>query len=141
MSTEENKAIYLRTLHEIWSQGKEEVADELFADDFVHHDVEVQMADKGRERLRMFRAAAPDVTFEAEIVIAEGDLVACYYKGHGTHTGELWGITPTGKAFTFKGVDIVRIVDRNIVEAWDVPDLFGLLGQLGLLSLGNAAQA
>ena len=136
---EKNKEVYLRTLYEYWSQGKTEVMEEIMADGYVKNDQEVQFEgtplEYANQRLKMYRSAAPDVTFKAEVLIAEGDIVACYYKGSGTHTGELFGIPPTGKEFTFKGVDIVRIVDGKIVEGWDVPDLFGLMRQLGLIPI------
>ena len=145
MSTEENKAIYLRTLDEIWSQGREEVYDELYSPEATHHDGEVQMEgtalERRKQRLRMYRRAAPDLTFEPVVLLAEGDLVACYYKGRGTHAGEILGTPPTGRRFEFKGVDIVRIRNSKIVEGWDVPDLFGVIGQLGLLPIPKSTSA
>lgn len=131
---ERNKQIYLRFLKEYWSEGNADTARELLADDYGHRDSEVETEGIGPEeaikRNRMYRTALPDLTFEPQLLLAEGDLVACYYKGSATHRGELFGIAPTGIHFEFKGVDILKIVDGKIVEGWDVPDLHGILQQI-----------
>ena len=83
----------------------------------------------------VIQMAFPDLVVTVEDQIAEGDRVVTRWTARGTHGGEFLGIPPTGKEFTFKGVDIVRIVDGKIVEGWDVPDLFGLMRQLGLIPI------
>jgi len=63
--------------------------------------------------------------------LAEGDSVACRYTVTGTHKGELQGMAPTGRAVRVEGFDLVRIADGRIVEGWGLPDMLGLMQQLG----------
>jgi predicted ester cyclase len=66
-----------------------DVADDVFADDYVRHDLRVSEAAPGREGqkeiARAFRAAFPDLAFDVEILIAEGDYVAARWTASGTH--------------------------------------------------------
>ena len=39
MSLESNKEIVRRVLEEFWHQGNEQVLDELFAEDYVNHEL------------------------------------------------------------------------------------------------------
>jgi hypothetical protein len=59
----------------------------------------------------------------------------------GRHTGDLFGIAPTGKAFTVTGIDIHRIEGGRIVEEWTSWDVFGLMQQLGALPPGMSGGA
>jgi len=70
----------------------------------------------------------PRITIER--LIAEGDEVAECWTWGGTHEGELWGIPPTGKQATVKGISFYRFVGGKIVEFTSVWDIQGLLEQL-----------
>jgi predicted ester cyclase len=48
----------------------------------------------------------------------------------GTNSGPWFGATATGRDVTFVGTDIVRIVDRRIVEMRHVEELLQLHQQL-----------
>jgi predicted ester cyclase len=50
----------------------------------------------------------------------------------GTHTGELAGIPPTGKALDFTASDF-RMAGGKVVESWHNVDDFGLLQQIGVI--------
>ena len=63
--------------------------------------------------------------------MAEGDLVATRFTAAGMQTGPFQGIPPTGRRVTYSGIDINRIADGRIVEAWVSYDALGLLEQLG----------
>jgi predicted ester cyclase len=63
--------------------------------------------------------------------VAEGDLVATRFTAAGMQTGPFQGIPPTGRRVTYSGIDINRIADGRIVEAWVSYDALGLLEQLG----------
>jgi len=49
----------------------------------------------------------------------------------GTHTGNFWGIPPTGKRVKLTAIYIVRIADGKSVEHWGEEDGMQVLKQLG----------
>ncbi|MEX1124940.1 MAG: ester cyclase [Acidimicrobiia bacterium] len=55
------------------------------------------------------------------------------YHESGTHGGDFMGSPPTGKRVSVQEVDIFRIENGEIAEAWAAVDFFGMLTQLGLL--------
>lgn len=75
----------------------------------------------------------PDFQTTIEVLIAEGDQVVARVTMTGTHTGNFWGMPPTGKQVRFTGMYLVRIADGRIVEHWGEEDGVGLLQQLGFL--------
>jgi predicted ester cyclase len=81
--------------------------------------------------LRAIRAAFPDVTIEADEIIADDHGVAFRSTFRGTHLGEFLGIPPTGKAIEVGLVDFIRIEEGRFVAQWGGPDLFDLVKQLG----------
>ena len=50
----------------------------------------------------------------------------------GIHRGEFRGVPPTGKEITIRCVDIWRIVNGKIVEAWAVDDLLDFYQKIGV---------
>jgi steroid delta-isomerase-like uncharacterized protein len=131
---EANKALVRR-----WAEGMTagglDVLNEIIAPDFVHRnpaDPNMAPGPAGLKAMEsMWLAAFPDFRTRVEDQIAEGDKVATRWTGQGTHTGEIFGIAPTGKQVTLSGVFIDRIANGKIVEHWDEADIQGLLQQLG----------
>jgi hypothetical protein len=66
-------------------------------------------------------------------MIAEGDKVMTRLSAYGTHTGELLGISPTGKQFSATAISIHRIANGKIVEHWSEVDNLGVLQLLGVV--------
>ncbi len=56
-----------------------------------------------------------------------------YYTASGTHTGELWGIEPTGLEMSTGGIAIYRFKDGKVVESWHQYDRLGAFQQPGLV--------
>ncbi len=52
-------------------------------------------------------------------------------RARGTHEGEFMGVAPTGKRVEFQGIATVRIREGKIAENRGMPDMLGLLQQLG----------
>lgn len=77
------------------------------------------------------RAAFPDIHFETQDFIVEGDRVVVRTTATATHEGEFFGIPPTGRAVEFRTIDIHRVVDGRIVETHHVEDLLSVLIQVG----------
>ena len=136
MSTEENKALALRWLDEVWNKGELSLIDELIAPDYVLHDPS-RPGVTGRagikESIIMFRGAFPDLSFTVEDQVAETDKIVTRYSVQGTHLGSLMGIPATGKQGTITGIDIYRINDGQIAEAWSNWDTLGLLQRMGVI--------
>ncbi len=73
----------------------------VLAEDFVGHE-EMPGLTPGRdgvgELFAMFRAAFPDVRWEPEDVLADGDKLAARVRVTGTNDGEFMGMAPYGQA-------------------------------------------
>lgn len=83
--------------------------------------------------LRMMRSAMPDVQWNAEEVIAEGDKVMIRFTMSGTQTQPFMGMPATGKPVRVTAMNIYELKDSKIVREHSVPDLFSMLMQLGML--------
>ena len=76
------------------------------------------------------RKALPDRVDRIEDIVAEGDRVAMLWRLNATHTGNLFGIPPTGKKIDIYEVGFFQVIDGKIVEGWFMCDELGLLIQL-----------
>ena len=144
MSVEQNKAIVRRDAEEIWNQGNLDVADEIFATNFVNHDPsrpEVRDVSSYKQLAAAVRAAFPDFHVTIEDMVAEGDKVAIRYTSTGTHKSEYRGLPPTGKQVTVTGMRIYRFASGKIVENWWNSDVLGFMQQLGVIPpMGQAEE-
>ena len=144
--SEENKPIARRALEEVFSgQGDLDVADELFAPNYVGHDPASPEDIRGPEGVKefasMYRNAFPDVLMSVEEQVAEGDKVVTRWIASGTHQGDMMGIAPTGNRVTVAGTSVERIVDGKIEETWDNYDALGMMQQIGAIPSPEEAQA
>ncbi|MFW6318259.1 MAG: ester cyclase, partial [Halorubrum sp.] len=83
------------------------------------------------ETTKGLRAAFPDLVLIPREIVADGDTVAVRMTQRGTHEGTFMGIEPTGRAFEIQAMGFARMENGKIAERWGVPDLLGLLRQLG----------
>ena len=138
------KELSRRVAEEIWSAGKLEVIDELFAPSYrgwEPTDGEIVGPAGFRELVERYRSAFADTKMTADRLVAEGDWVTMAWTARGTHTGELMGIPPTGRDVTVTGVQLSRIADGRFVEGYGVFDALGLLQQVGAVPTGVPAHA
>ena len=73
----------------------------------------------------------PDYLTTIEDLIAEGDKVVARVTMTGTHTGDFWGVPPTGRRVHLTAIYIVRIAGGKIVEHWGEEDGMKVFRQLG----------
>jgi steroid delta-isomerase-like uncharacterized protein len=95
----EPKAVIRRWV-EAWNTQDLDAAEELLAAEFVRHDAnlpDVVGPQAERQLIAGYLAAFPDLHFEVEQLITDGDLVAARYLVQGTHQGEFLGIPGTGR--------------------------------------------
>jgi steroid delta-isomerase-like uncharacterized protein len=132
--SEENKALVQRFVEEAFNKGNLDVADEVYASDFVSHE-SAGPSERSPEYVKqfvgMYRGAFPDGHTTVEDVIAEGDKVAYRWTFRGTHRGELLGIPPTDNQVTITGITLDRVSGGKIEEEWNHFDQLGILQQLG----------
>ena len=77
---------------------------------------------------------------------AEDDKVVALVSSSGTHENSFLGETPSGRHWSILEIHILRVVDSKLVEHWGIPDFFGMLQQLGMVTApwqtpAEAAQA
>ena len=132
---EQNKALAKRAFEELLSGGRFELAEQLYAKDFVNHGIrrDIRLAED-QAALKGWHQAFPDVVIAPKKLIAEGDLVTIYWIARGTNTGTGNGLPATGKKVEQSGITIWRIVNGKIKEEWSAFDQLSLMQQLGLLS-------
>jgi predicted ester cyclase len=133
---ENAKLIVKRLFEEPWT-GNLDVIDEFISSDYVGHDPAEPEPIRGpagvRANIEKYIAGFPGGAITVDEQIAEGDRVATRWTGRGTHTGELAGISPTGKDVTVSGLTISRFSGGKVVEEWTTWDTFGMLVQLGAI--------
>ena len=135
MSIENNKALVRHFYEEVWNRGNLDAADDVFAAQYVRHDLRPGNAlpgPAGQKKIAAdFRAAFPDLHMTIDLIIAEGDLVVARWTTEGTNTGQWGDVPPTGKRARFSGVNIFRIAEGKVVELWNHRDDLGVMQQLG----------
>jgi steroid delta-isomerase-like uncharacterized protein len=115
-----NKAVAGRVFEEIFNQGKFEVADEIYARDFVNHGLHRNFdLQEDQAAVHAEKKAFPDLKISVILMAAEGDLVTVVWVFRGTHTGSGYGgLPPTGVKVELRGITVWRIVDGKIREEW-----------------------
>jgi steroid delta-isomerase-like uncharacterized protein len=137
VDVEANKTLVRRFYEEVWDRGNVDFANELFADDYVRHDLRPARAAPGAAGQALiaeqFHRAFPDLEWRVDLVLGDGDLVAARWTASGTHSGAWGDVAPTGRRATFSGVNIFRFgVAGKVVEIWNHRDDLGLMEQLGV---------
>jgi steroid delta-isomerase-like uncharacterized protein len=135
-TADKRKAVARRVFDEIFNQGGFEVADEIYAKDFVNHGVTRDIGLKeDQDAARGWRAAFPDLRMKVDKLLVDGDFVTVLWSGGGTNTGEGNGLPATGKKLRGRGITIWRISGGKIREEWSEFDQLSILRQLGLMPI------
>lgn len=134
--SEQNKDL-VRRFVERFSQKDQDVFDELLAPAFVDL-TPAPGAEPTREGWKQNVSmgewlAFPDLHFQIEEQIAEGDRVVNRMTARGTHRGEFRGIPATGKEVNGANVTIFRVAGDKITERWTIFDSMGMMQQLGVI--------
>jgi steroid delta-isomerase-like uncharacterized protein len=135
MSEEQNKLV-IRGWIDAWNANDLDAAEGLLEDGFVRHDSnlpDVVGPQAQRQFIATALAAFPDLHFDAEQLVAEGDLVMGRLRVRGTHRGEFMGVPPSGRPVDVQSTETFRLSKRKIAEQWVVMDVLGLLQQLGAI--------
>jgi steroid delta-isomerase-like uncharacterized protein len=145
MSVDDNKALVRRFYEEVWDRGNTDFAFEVFAGDYVRHDLcapEALPGPEGQKKIADdFRAAFPDLRFVVDLLFGEDDYVVGRWTATGTHSGRWGAVEASGREATFSGVNIYRFENGRVAEIWNHRDDLGLAQQVGVPIYAGARPA
>jgi predicted ester cyclase len=110
--------------------------DAIVSSDFADHMADPQQPhgiDALKQSLAPFISSSSDLKFVNDPVIAKGDFVTVVDTISGTNDGEIMGMQPTNKSFEFSAIDIWRIKDGKLAEAWHVEQMLQMMMQIGAI--------
>ena len=92
---------------------------EYMAEDMTYVNDSVGTSDKNgfRDALVMFYAAFPDVKYQVNQMVSEGDTVVVELTVTGTHKGEFLGVPPTSKKINTH-LAVVMELEAGKVKRW-----------------------
>lgn len=126
-----NKALVRQNFEVIWSQCDLKAADALIAPDYVGHIATLPDAVRGIEAFKqvitLYHFSSPNIRFDIQDQIAEGNKVATRWIAHGTHQGEFMGVAASGQRLSVSGMSLHRIENGRIQESWDDWDALSML--------------
>jgi C-1 hydroxylase len=132
MSVEENKSI-IRRYVQAWNRGDLKGLSDYWSSEMLHH---TRTKSHGlAETINIvgsFMNAFPDLRWQIDDIVAEGDKVVTRMTAEATHTGSYLGMPPTGKKINCSVVGIARIDNGKIIEHWGVTDELAMLSQIGV---------
>lgn len=131
MSTDQNKAIVRKFVDALNRQDTE----------LLNESATPEVAKEWAENLPSMYAAMKDHHIELTAIVAEGDWVAVKMATSGYHTGDIFGLPPTGKWWTNRVYTFFRIVDGKIAEVDPLPDVENNIKQIGGIITPSAQQS
>jgi predicted ester cyclase len=128
---EKNKAIARRVLEEILTQGKFEVADEIYAKDFVNHGLHRNAdLEEDQAAARWEKKHLPDLKMTLDLMVAEGDLVTVVGTFRGTNSVGIGSLPATGVRVEGRAITVWRIVNGKICDEWTSFDQLKIARQI-----------
>lgn len=132
-------AVVRRFVERVLNEGRIEEAGEFFWEDMVE---EVPLPGQGpglkglQEVLGQMKGAFPDIHWEVEEQVSEGDRVVSRFVWTGTHRGAFLGIAATGRRVSVWGVVMDQFVEGRIKRTRIIMDTLGMMGQMGVIAGG-----
>lgn len=132
-TSEQNTALARRWFDEVWNQRRIETIHEMLTDESICHSERGPI--QGAQAFidlgyTPFLQAFPDMQVRVEGTIAEHDQVVVRWRASATHTGEGFGMPPTGRRVNFRGMTWIRYAHGKMMEGWDVWNVNALVQTL-----------
>jgi steroid delta-isomerase-like uncharacterized protein len=115
-----------------WNTGDTAIADRIYAPDYRRNATDMSESGPGpvKRLVAMYRAAFPDLHFEVDGMVSEGDTAAVRWVAAGTHEAPLLGLPATNRHVSLIGCDVLRLRGDLIAESWSYYDRLALMEQL-----------
>ncbi len=143
LHAESNKDLCRRLIQKIYNEGELSLLGDFMSPHVVNHELADSFGEgeptQGHnlewmaDLIFLYRHAFPDLRFDIEDQIAEGDRVVTCLRMRGTHKNALMTIEPSGRKVDVAGIRVDRIAGGRIVESWAHLDALGMLRQLDAL--------
>jgi hypothetical protein len=134
MAEAQNAALVRRAVEEIWNRGKLDVADVLFAADYVNHAGLIPDFVRGPEAIKIsvafYRTAFPTFQITMDELAAKRDAVLLRWTARSSTSRT--GNASSSVQSTLKGIIVSRCAGGQIMESWTHWDQAGVLEQLGI---------
>ena len=122
----------------LWNKGDEATIDRLLRADGLIHGLPtpdhqpLQGPVAFKPFYRAFRSAFPDIAITLVHVVVEGELGVAHCRVTATQRGDFADLPPTNRTIDIEGFAMARVVDGQVVEAWNCFDFLGMYRQLGV---------
>jgi steroid delta-isomerase-like uncharacterized protein len=127
------KLLIRRYYSELWNSWSTTALEELISPNIAFRGsigTAVCGIEEFREYVSRIRAAFPDFHNHIEELISEGDRVVARLTYTGTHRGELFGISGTGRKISYQGIAIFQFREGKIVSGFVLGDTESLRRQI-----------
>jgi steroid delta-isomerase-like uncharacterized protein len=117
----QNRDLSRRWFEEVWNERRSDTIGELMSPEGIGHmeSGDVQGVEPFKRVRDEFLAALPDLKFEIEGIVSDGDDVVVRWSATGTHTGAGLGSEPNHQRISIRGMTWIRFKDGLMVEGWD----------------------
>ena len=147
--SDQNKALTREIYEGVITQGQMDRLREIVEEDCFDHVAAAAGWTNGfQSHVEWFRGAFPDIVVQVNDMVAEDDRVVAYWSFTGTHQGEMFGFTGTGRKVSSNVISQLRWRDGKLVEYQVLPDNLSIMIQIGaipddnpLVQIAIAAQA
>lgn len=133
---EQNEEIITRYFNDVWNNGNIDLLDEIMSEEYINHNPGIESPIQGPKGLKpiiiAIRKGFPDLNYSIKKILVKENFVAVQVIMTGTHTGNFFGIEPTGKKVEVSQMQFERIKDGKMVEHWRVTDELTMMKQLGV---------
>ncbi len=135
----DQEALVERWFDDLFNQGELSVADDILAADVEYtgpkslSPQDVSGPADIKEYVEVYQTAFPDLWYTIEDVAVADGAVRVRWSVTGTHRSELFGIEPTGEAFTVDGINEFVLEDGLITEVYAQWDTLKMVQELGVV--------
>jgi predicted ester cyclase len=88
---------------------------------------------------RLWFAAFPDIVLHQDDLLIDGDCAVLVGRMSATHSGDFFGLAPSGRQFEAQIAFVLKLTDGQVREERRIYDFTGLLVQVGVLKAKPSA--
>lgn len=127
----DDEATIQRYWREVWTEGRFEVAHEIYAPTFRQNLDPPSTPAEFAAQAAAWSAHFTDFRVDIEELFTAGNRVITRVTYRGRHTGDLKSVPARGREYALSGIDIFEFEGGRVVQHWHETDHLDLFLQLG----------